>query len=51
MGFAAVTKSGLSVSFTDCKMIDSKDQIIEQANKKAEKIQNKRLIRSLINIS
>ena len=35
MGFSAVTKSGLSVSVTDCKMIDSKDQIIDTANKKS----------------
>jgi len=40
MGFAAVTHSGISVSVTDCKMIDSKDSIIDTANKKAEEIQD-----------
>jgi DNA-directed RNA polymerase subunit beta' len=40
MGFSAVTKSGLSVSVSDCKMIDSKDAIINTANKKAEEIQD-----------
>ncbi|MDH5533696.1 MAG: DNA-directed RNA polymerase subunit beta' [Candidatus Pacebacteria bacterium] len=40
MGFASITSSGLSVSVTDCKMIDNKDAIIKTANKKAEEIQD-----------
>lgn len=40
MGFAALTESGLSVAVSDCKMIDAKDTIIDQANKKAEEIQD-----------
>lgn len=39
LGFDAATKSGLSVSVTDCQMIDEKDQIIEEANKRAEEVQ------------
>jgi DNA-directed RNA polymerase subunit beta' len=39
LGFAAATNSGLSVSVADCEMIDEKDQIIEEANKKVEEIQ------------
>lgn len=39
LGFDAATKSGLSVSVTDCQMIDEKDDIIEEANKKAEEVQ------------
>ena len=38
-GFEAATISGLSVSVSDCKMIPEKDDIIEQANKKAEEVQ------------
>jgi len=38
-GFEAATKSGLSVSVTDCEMIDEKDEIIEQANRRVEDIQ------------
>ena len=38
-GFEAATVSGLSVSVSDCKMIPEKDEIIEQANKKAEEVQ------------
>ncbi len=40
LGFEAATKSGLSVSVTDCKMIDEKPEIIEKANKRAEKVQD-----------
>jgi DNA-directed RNA polymerase subunit beta' len=40
LGFAAATKSGLSVSVTDCGMIDEKDQIIDTANQKAELIKD-----------
>ncbi|MFZ5376410.1 MAG: DNA-directed RNA polymerase subunit beta' [Patescibacteria group bacterium] len=39
LGFAAATSAGLSVSVTDCKMIDEKEQIVEEANKKAERVQ------------
>lgn len=39
-GFEVATKSGLSVSVSDCTMVDDKDQIIEQANKKAEEVQD-----------
>ncbi len=39
LGFAAATVSGLSVSVTDCAMIPEKDGIIDQANKRAESIQ------------
>lgn len=40
LGFKAATDSGLSVSVTDCLMIDEKDAIIETANKKAEQVQD-----------
>lgn len=39
LGFESATRSGLSVSVTDCQMIDQKDDIIEIANKKVERIQ------------
>lgn len=39
LGFKAATDSGLSVSVTDCAMIPEKDEIIDQANEKAEDIQ------------
>ena len=39
LGFVASTQSGLSVSVTDCEMIDEKEQIIEVANKKVGTIQ------------
>jgi len=39
IGFEAATTSGLSVSVTDCKMIDEKESIIEDANKLAEDVQ------------
>ncbi len=39
LGFKGATDSGLSVSVTDCKMIEEKDQIIEQANKDVEEVQ------------
>jgi len=39
LGFAAATISGLSVSVTDCAMIPEKDEIIDEANKRAESIQ------------
>ncbi|MBD3249966.1 MAG: DNA-directed RNA polymerase subunit beta' [Candidatus Pacebacteria bacterium] len=38
LGFKAATLSGISVSVTDCKMIEEKDQLIKEANKKAEQI-------------
>lgn len=40
LGFEAATRSGLSVSVTDCEMIDNKDQIIEEANQQAELIKD-----------
>ena len=39
LGFRAATISGLSVSVPDCEMITNKDEIIEEANKKVEQIQ------------
>ncbi len=39
LGFGAATISGLSVSVSDCKMISEKDGIINDANKKAEEVQ------------
>ncbi|MFH2118169.1 MAG: DNA-directed RNA polymerase subunit beta' [Candidatus Paceibacterota bacterium] len=39
LGFKAATDSGLSVSVTDCKMIDEKKSIVDQANKRAEQVQ------------
>jgi DNA-directed RNA polymerase subunit beta' len=39
MGFEAATRSGLSVSVTDCQMIDEKAEIVAQANAKVEKVQ------------
>jgi DNA-directed RNA polymerase subunit beta' len=39
LGFEAATMSGLSVSVSDCKMILEKDEIIAEANKKAEEVQ------------
>lgn len=41
LGFRAATISGLSVSVSDCEMIDQKADIIEKANKKVEAIQNR----------
>jgi len=40
LGFEAATVSGLSVSVTDCEMLDSKDQIIDAANKKVGQIKD-----------
>ncbi len=40
LGFAAATDSGLSVAVTDCLMLDEKAQIVEAANKRAEKVQD-----------
>ncbi len=40
LGFDAATLSGISVSVVDCEMIDEKDQIIDEANKKVAKIQD-----------
>lgn len=42
-GFAAATDSGLSVSVTDCEMLDGKDSIIDAANGQAEEIQDQYL--------
>ncbi len=40
MGFSAATTSGLSVSVSDCQMLLEKDEIIEGANKRVEKVQD-----------
>lgn len=39
LGFQAATDSGLSVSVTDCKMIDEKAAIVDKANKRVEQVQ------------
>ncbi|MBU0974560.1 DNA-directed RNA polymerase subunit beta' [Patescibacteria group bacterium] len=39
LGFEAATISGISVSVSDCEMIENKNEIIEAANKKVEEIQ------------
>jgi DNA-directed RNA polymerase subunit beta' len=39
LGFEAATVSGISVSVSDCEMIEEKNEIIEAANKKVEEIQ------------
>jgi len=38
LGFRAATLSGISVGVTDCKIVDDKDDIIEEANKKSAKV-------------
>jgi DNA-directed RNA polymerase subunit beta' len=40
LGFDAATKSGLSVSVTDCKTLDEIESVVEMANKKVEKVQD-----------
>jgi DNA-directed RNA polymerase subunit beta' len=40
LGFEAATTSGISVSVSDCEMIENKDEIIATANKKVEEIQS-----------
>ncbi|MCB9813069.1 MAG: DNA-directed RNA polymerase subunit beta' [Pseudomonadales bacterium] len=40
LGFAAATISGISVSVSDCEMIEDKNIIIKAANKKVEEIQD-----------
>jgi len=40
LGFEAATISGLSVSVTDCRMIDEKPAIIDKANKRVESVQD-----------
>jgi DNA-directed RNA polymerase subunit beta' len=40
LGFEAATISGISVSVSDCEMIENKDSIIASANKKVEEIQD-----------
>jgi DNA-directed RNA polymerase subunit beta' len=40
LGFEAATKSGLSVSVSDCEMLEEKDQIVAAANQKAELIRD-----------
>jgi DNA-directed RNA polymerase subunit beta' len=40
LGFEAATVSGISVSVTDCEMLDNKDQLIAEANKKVESIKD-----------
>ncbi|OIP73709.1 MAG: DNA-directed RNA polymerase subunit beta' [Candidatus Pacebacteria bacterium CG2_30_36_39] len=39
LGFEAATRSGLSVSVTDCRMIDEKPAIVDKANKRVEAVQ------------
>lgn len=39
LGFIAATDSGLSVSVTDCLMIEEKEEIVDKANKKVERVQ------------
>ncbi len=39
LGFRAATFSGLSVAVTDCEMIEEKDVIIAEANKRVEEVQ------------
>lgn len=43
LGFKGATLSGLSVSVTDCEMLPNKEELIKQANRKAEEIQNQYL--------
>lgn len=43
LGFEAATQSGLSVSVTDCAMIPEKETIVDEANKKAELLQEQYL--------
>ncbi len=38
LGFKAATLSGISVSVSDCHILGSKDEIIEEANQESEKI-------------
>jgi DNA-directed RNA polymerase subunit beta' len=38
LGFKAATLSGISVGVTDCKIIDEKDEIIEEANQQVEQV-------------
>jgi DNA-directed RNA polymerase subunit beta' len=40
LGFKAATVSGLSVSVTDCEMLENKDQLVGIANKKVETIKD-----------
>ncbi|MDQ3008988.1 MAG: DNA-directed RNA polymerase subunit beta', partial [bacterium] len=40
LGFQAATMSGLSVSVSDCQMIEEKEEIIIKANKQAEEVQD-----------
>ncbi|MBU2052039.1 MAG: DNA-directed RNA polymerase subunit beta' [Patescibacteria group bacterium] len=39
LGFVVATNSGISVAVTDCKIIDNKDKLISEANKKAALIE------------
>lgn len=39
IGFKTATNSGISVAVSDCTMIDNKDDIIGEANKRAEEVQ------------
>ncbi|MDO5561741.1 MAG: DNA-directed RNA polymerase subunit beta', partial [bacterium] len=43
LGFVAATRSGISVSVSDCQMISEKDAIIQKANEKVGDIQDKYL--------
>ncbi len=40
LGFEAATDSGLSVSVTDCLMIEEKASIVDRANKRVEQVQD-----------
>ena len=40
LGFEAATRSGLSVSVSDCAMLEEKDQLVSVANQKAELIRD-----------
>ena len=40
LGFEAATRSGLSVSVSDCLMLDEKDQVVKAANEQAEEIRD-----------
>ncbi|MDR0462895.1 MAG: DNA-directed RNA polymerase subunit beta' [Pseudomonadales bacterium] len=41
LGFKGATDSGLSVAVSDCHMIDNKDQIIDEANRKVGEIKDR----------
>ena len=39
IGFYAATRSGLSIAVSDCKIIRDKDELIKEANRKVEEVQ------------